>query len=110
MSRRGMAWTDEELRIVISMYRGVLEDELAGRPVTKSDRLTAAATELSGRTVHTLIHRCCCVSEVLDRHGKAWVKGWKPSAMSGQRPASQGMVESIERNLGHLSRWPDPRA
>ncbi len=109
MSRRGMSWSDQELAVLIEVYRGVLEDERADRPVNKKSRLEAAEAELPGRTHHTLIHRACCISEVLDRHGKAWVRGWKPSALSGQRPCSPGMVDSIERNLGDLSRWPHRR-
>jgi hypothetical protein len=78
-SKRGTAWQDDELDLIVADYFSMLVAELSGQAYVKSRHCVALMAELE-RTHRSVEFKHQNISAVLDELGMPWIPGYKPKA------------------------------
>ncbi len=71
-------WSEGEVRLVVADYFAMLEKELLGRPLNKSEHRRALAPQLTGRSDPSIEFKHANISAVLAGQGLPYVGGYKP--------------------------------
>lgn len=71
-------WSAGEVRLVVADYFAMLEKEVLGRPLNKSEHRRTLAPQLSGRSDPAIEFKHANISAVLAGQGLPYVGGYKP--------------------------------
>jgi hypothetical protein len=71
-------WSGEEVRLIVADYFSMLEKEVLGKPLNKSQHRKALAPNLSGRSDSSIEYKHANISAVLASQGLPYIEGYKP--------------------------------
>lgn len=93
------AWTDAENDAIVGDYFAMLDEDVAGRPYSKSERRRALAA-LIGRGEGSIEYKHQNISAVLKGLGETWIDGYKP-AFNFQA----SLIDAVARWLARRPEW-----
>jgi hypothetical protein len=73
-----MDWSEQEVRLVVADYFSMLEEELLGKPLNKTEHRKAIGPQLAGRSDGSIEFKHANISAVLAGQGLPYVEGYKP--------------------------------
>jgi hypothetical protein len=71
-------WSEQEVRLIVADYFAMLEKEVLGKPLNKSEHRKALAPQLSGRSDGSIEFKHANISAVLAGQGLPYIEGYKP--------------------------------
>lgn len=93
------AWSESEVREIVTDYLAMLREEVAGRAYSKADHRRALSSRLPGRSQGSIEFKHANISAVLNEVGLPYIFGYKPRANY-----QHALVEEIKRQLANT--WP----
>lgn len=96
-------WSEDEVRLVVADYFAMLEKELLGQPLNKTEHRKALAPLLGGRSNPSIEFKHANISAVLAGQGLPYIDGYKPRG-NYQALLGQGVAAFLERNPDFLDR------
>ena len=91
----GSDWTELEVELIVNDYFVMLNDELKGRPVNKTEHRKRLLALLDGRSEGSIEFKHQNISAALIEMGQPFIKGYKPR-YNFQRTK---LIKSIERRI-----------
>jgi hypothetical protein len=76
--KQGKAWSEQEVRLIVGDYFAMLEKEVLGKPLNKSEHRQALRPQLSGRSDGSIEFKHANISAVLAGQGLPYLEGYKP--------------------------------
>jgi hypothetical protein len=71
-------WSQEEVRLIVADYFSMLEKEVLGKPLNKTEHRKALAPQLTGRSDGSIEFKHANISAVLAGQGLPYIEGYKP--------------------------------
>jgi hypothetical protein len=89
-------WSEQEVRLVVADYFSMLEEELLGKPLNKTEHRKALGPRLAGRSDGSIEFKHANISAVLAGQGLLYIEGYKPRS-NYQSLLAQGVEASREQ-------------
>jgi hypothetical protein len=86
-------WSESEVRLVVADYFSMLEKELLGKPLNKSEHRRLLSPQLAGRPDGSIERKHQNISAVLAKQGFPYIDGYKP--LSHVQASLSSAVESF---------------
>jgi len=74
----GKDWSEQEVNLIVADYFSMLEKELLGKPLNKSEHRKALSPQLGGRSDGSIEFKHANISAVLAGQGMPYIEGYKP--------------------------------
>ena len=94
-------WTGEEVGLIVTDYFAMLEKELLGKPLNKTEHRRTLAPKLRGRSDPSIEFKHANISAVLTSLGLPYVEGYKPRG-NYQSLLAQGVEAFLDMNPTYI--------
>lgn len=101
-------WADEENDLIVADYFAMLDDDICGRPYSKTEHRRTLLPQLNNRSEGSVEFKHQNISAVLKGMSEAWIFGYKPAG-NYQMSLEDSVNRWLARNPAWLSRLPVPR-
>jgi hypothetical protein len=71
-------WSEQEVRLIVADYFAMLEKEVLGKPLNKTEHRKVLAPQLAGRSDGSIEFKHANISAVLAGQGLPYIEGYKP--------------------------------
>jgi hypothetical protein len=71
-------WSEQEVRLIVADYFTMLEKEVLGKPLNKTEHRKALSPQLAGRSDGSIEFKHANISAVLAGQGLPYIEGYKP--------------------------------
>ena len=96
-------WSEQEVRLIVADYFTMLEKELLGKRLNKTEHRRALLPQLAGRSKGSVEFKHANISAVLARQGLPYVDGYKPRG-NYQALLAQEVDAFLDKNPYFLER------